>query len=193
MLYVRLTIKVKVGIPESFKAEWYPQKITGSPIKMANFFFAYCWPYTGRNDVFPCFVNSTETGSCLYPSRFLPAETWWSSFPWTGRVSVMFPRRKRTILFPPHFCYHIFVLSCFRYISGDVFFVFFFFLTHVQDRMINVSETLPLRTIKVNKGKFTLEIGPLDGSQISCITRACCIDAKTVKCASFSIAFDYKW
>ena len=26
MLYVRLTIKVKVGIPESFKVGWYPQK-----------------------------------------------------------------------------------------------------------------------------------------------------------------------
>ena len=30
MLYVRLTIKVKVGIPENFKAGWYPHKITGS-------------------------------------------------------------------------------------------------------------------------------------------------------------------
>ena len=30
MLYVRLTIKVKVGIPESFKVGWYPPKITGS-------------------------------------------------------------------------------------------------------------------------------------------------------------------
>ena len=27
---VRLTIKVKVGIPESFKVGWYRQKITGS-------------------------------------------------------------------------------------------------------------------------------------------------------------------
>ena len=33
-------------------------------------------PFTGRNNVFPYFVNSTETGSCLYPSRFRPAETW---------------------------------------------------------------------------------------------------------------------
>ena len=66
------------------------------------------------------------------------------------------------MMFPPHFCYHISVLSCFRYVSGDVFFSFF--LTHVQDRMINVSETLPLRTMKVNKGKLTLEIGPLNGS-----------------------------
>ena len=30
MLYVRLTIKVKVGIPESFKVGWYPHKITWS-------------------------------------------------------------------------------------------------------------------------------------------------------------------
>ena len=30
MLYVRLTIKVKVGIPESFKVGWYPHKLTGS-------------------------------------------------------------------------------------------------------------------------------------------------------------------
>ena len=118
--------------------------------------------YTGRNNVFPYFVSSTETGSCSYPSRFHLAETWWSSFPWTGRVSVMFLGRKRTIMFPPHFCHHISVLSRFCYVSDDVFFSFF--LTHVQDRMINVSETLPLRTIKANKGKFTVEIGPLNGS-----------------------------
>ena len=30
MLYFRLTIKVKVRIPESFKVGWYPHKITGS-------------------------------------------------------------------------------------------------------------------------------------------------------------------
>ena len=30
MIYVRHTIKVKVGIPESFKVGWYPYKITGS-------------------------------------------------------------------------------------------------------------------------------------------------------------------
>ena len=29
MLCVRLMIKVKVGIPESFKVGWYPHKITG--------------------------------------------------------------------------------------------------------------------------------------------------------------------
>ena len=30
MLYVRRMIKVKVGIPESFKVGWYPHKITWS-------------------------------------------------------------------------------------------------------------------------------------------------------------------
>ena len=30
ILFVRLTIKVKVGIPESFKVGWYPLKKTGS-------------------------------------------------------------------------------------------------------------------------------------------------------------------
>ena len=30
MLYVRLTLKVKLGIPESFKVGWYPHKLTGS-------------------------------------------------------------------------------------------------------------------------------------------------------------------
>ena len=33
MLYVRLMIKVKVGIPKSFKVGWYPYKITGSHLK----------------------------------------------------------------------------------------------------------------------------------------------------------------
>ena len=38
MLYVRLTIKVKVGIPESFKVGWYPHKITGSSHLNGRFF-----------------------------------------------------------------------------------------------------------------------------------------------------------
>ena len=37
MLYARLKIKVKVGIPESFKVGWYPQKITGSSHLKYNF------------------------------------------------------------------------------------------------------------------------------------------------------------
>ena len=66
-------------------------------------------------------------------------------------------------------------------------------VTHVQDRMINVSEVLALRTTKVSKGKFTLEIGPLNGQAHPLNTRARCIDATTVKCARlplFSILSD---
>ena len=58
--------------------------------------------------------------------------------------------------------------------------------------MINVSEILPLRKIKVNKGKFTLEIGPLNGSH-ALNPRARCIGATSVKCARlplFSILSD---
>ena len=65
-------------------------------------------------------------------------------------------------MFPPHFCYRISVLSCFRYVSGDVFFSSFFnpcSISHDQ-----CFRNFALRTIKVNKGKFTLEIRPLNGS-----------------------------
>ena len=93
--------------------------------------------------------------------------------------------------------------SCLRHISvitfpfvlvSVVFPVTFFEKTHVQDRTMNVSEilSLQLRTIKVNKGKFTLEIGPLNGCH-AFDTRARCIDATTVKCARlrlFSILSD---
>ena len=37
MLYVRLMIKVKVGIPKSFKVGYYPHKITGSSHLKNNF------------------------------------------------------------------------------------------------------------------------------------------------------------
>ena len=70
-------------------------------------------------------------------------------------------------------------------------------MTHVQDRMINVSEILALRTTKVNKGKFTLEIRPLNGQAHALNTCARCIDATIVKIAMlplFSILSDYlKW
>ena len=51
--------------------------------------------------------------------------------------------------------------------------VTFFEKTHVQDRTMNVSEilSLQLHTIKVNKGKFTLEIGPLNGSHALILAR----------------------
>ena len=38
ILCVRLTIKVKVGIPESFKVGWYPPKKTGSSHLNIKFF-----------------------------------------------------------------------------------------------------------------------------------------------------------
>ena len=41
MLYVALTIKVKVGIPESFKVGWYPHRITGSSHLTANILPSY--------------------------------------------------------------------------------------------------------------------------------------------------------
>ena len=45
---------------------------------------------TGRNNVFPYFVNSTETWSRQNPSRFHRAETLWSSFPWTDAFPLCF-------------------------------------------------------------------------------------------------------
>ena len=45
------------------------------------------------------------------------------------------------------------------------------------DCEINISEILPLRTIKVNKGKFTFEIAPLLGSLL--LAR---VTLQTVRC-----------
>ena len=45
ILCVRLTIKVKVGIPESFKVGWYPPKKTGSShLNESIFFHLFCMP-----------------------------------------------------------------------------------------------------------------------------------------------------
>ena len=46
------------------------------------------------------------------------------------------------------------------------------------DCEINVSEILPLRTIKVNKGKFAFEIAPLLGSLLLAL-----VTLQTVRCA----------
>ena len=46
------------------------------------------------------------------------------------------------------------------------------------DCEITVSEILPLRTIKLNKGKFTFEIAPLLGSLLLAI-----VTLQTVRCA----------
>ena len=66
---------------------------------------------------------------------------------------------------------------------------FFFFLTHVQDRRINVSETFPLHTINVNKGKFTLEIGPLNGSH-ALLARVALMQLKCARLPLLSILSD---
>ena len=42
ILCVRLTIKVKLGIPESFKVGWYPPKKTGSSHLKKHAIFSYC-------------------------------------------------------------------------------------------------------------------------------------------------------
>ena len=53
-LYVRLTIKVNVGKPESFKVGWYPHKITGSShlkdILISPSFFLIYTPYSQMAD-----------------------------------------------------------------------------------------------------------------------------------------------
>ena len=82
----------------------------------------------------------------------------------------MFPRRKRTSVFR-----HISVIKFplrFWYFSGIFSFSF--------DRVIIVSEILPLRTIKVNKGKFTFKIAPLLGSLLLTIVT---LHVTTVRCA----------
>ena len=76
---------------------------------------------------------------------------------------------------------HTFLLSHFRsflfplrfwYFSGIFSFSF--------DRMIIVSEILPLQTIKVNKGKLTFEIAPLLGSLLLALVT---LHVTTVRCA----------
>ena len=60
----------------------------------------------------------------------------------------MFPRRKAND--------HVSVTFLSPHFRSSLFPFFSSFLTHVQGRMINVSEILPLRPIKVNNGKFYL-------------------------------------
>ena len=53
ILCVRLTIKVKVGIPESFKVGWYPPKKTGSShLNLSGTFI-------------PCGFNNLMTDVCV--------------------------------------------------------------------------------------------------------------------------------
>ena len=46
ILCVRLKIKVKVGIPESFKVGWYPAKKLGRVTLMVNAWFQGKWSLT---------------------------------------------------------------------------------------------------------------------------------------------------
>ena len=57
-------------------------------------------------------------------------------------ISVMFPHRKRTIMFPSRFCYYISILSWFRRYISD-------FLRPL------IAESLLLEKIEVYKGKNT--------------------------------------
>ena len=57
MLYVRLTIKVTVGIPESFKVGWYPHKITGSSYLKANILPSYT--------IFRCCIPQSLFHKCV--------------------------------------------------------------------------------------------------------------------------------
>ena len=59
ILCVRLTIKVKVGIPESFKVGWYPRKKTGS-----SHFKVPPLLYLKRNTLY-CEANSLVSNSLV--------------------------------------------------------------------------------------------------------------------------------
>ena len=59
ILCVRLTIKVKVGIPESFKVGWYPRKKTGS-----SHFKVPPLLYLKRNTLY-CEANSLVSAACI--------------------------------------------------------------------------------------------------------------------------------
>ena len=62
MLYVRVTIKVKVGMPESFKVGWYPHKITRSShlktMQDLTYFFSRTSNFINDEE---CFVLSENT------------------------------------------------------------------------------------------------------------------------------------
>ena len=92
---------------------------------------------TGRNHVFPYFVNSTRNDF-----RFRPSETWFP-FPWrfrTGNDLSSF-QRNSVITLCVFFCFcFLFLVSVTFPVKYLVFFFFSsFFLIHGQDRMINAS------------------------------------------------------
>ena len=69
ILCVRLTIKVKVGIPESFKVGWYPSKKTGSSHLKSWFTHSDC-----KADLFPRKIYGDAT-DYLNVSGFQPVLT----------------------------------------------------------------------------------------------------------------------
>ena len=72
ILCVRLTIKVKVGIPESFKVGWYPPKKTGSShLKWVKFFKVkttpfICLKYPRKKSAKPTFLTFRNHHSMDY-------------------------------------------------------------------------------------------------------------------------------
>ena len=75
ILCVRLTIKVKVGIPQSFKVGWYPPKKTGSSHLKYNLFISwavkrsqnrYQWRNFSRKAK-SLFANAPDTGPISSP------------------------------------------------------------------------------------------------------------------------------
>ena len=71
MLYVRLTIKVKVGIPESFKVGWYRHKITGSSHLLHPGTLRCCYNIININKKLNLFAlrQKIEVGLCQKKKR----------------------------------------------------------------------------------------------------------------------------
>ena len=68
MLYVGLTIKLKVGIPESFKVGWYPLKITGSR-------------HLKRTKLWSAFIIGIMSSSSSFPSSPPPPRAFFFFLP----------------------------------------------------------------------------------------------------------------
>ena len=78
ILCVRLTIKVKVGIPESFKVGWYPPKKTGSSHLKLNL-FARSQSLTRVRSLFTLAYSSavdTEDAYIVLSSAYMCALVW---------------------------------------------------------------------------------------------------------------------
>ena len=70
ILCVRLTIKVKVGIPESFKVGGYPPKKTGSSHLNDVFVFVWCINvYENIHFIFDSGFNNDIPPRCIYNLR----------------------------------------------------------------------------------------------------------------------------